>query len=314
MNAVLHEPQTSSERLRTTMAAVRLSFTWFGTRKTLTPEQKAQAAESFGAEGQFLSAGKKLIDTRHPAFKAVTQVRSRAVGLWKAISLPYPEPGLRLLRQDQVERFDNLMTELNHDLDEAVTALQEEYSAIKSAARKRLGALYSPADYPASLEGLFAMDWDFPSVEPPDYLRRLNPELYEQEARRVAARFDEAVQLAETAFTAELVELVSHLCERLSGDRDGKPKVFRDSAVENLREFFERFRNLNVGSNEELERLVDQAQQVVCGLKPQQLREDVRSRQRVARELSRVQSVLDGLMVDRPRRNILRSSRSAEAS
>lgn len=61
-----------AQRLRTTTAAVRVSFTWLGVRKTLTAEQKAEAAEPFGAIAHFLSAGKKLIDTAHPAFKAVT--------------------------------------------------------------------------------------------------------------------------------------------------------------------------------------------------------------------------------------------------
>ena len=41
------------------------------------PEQKAQAAEAFDAEGQFLSAGKKLIDTSHTAFRAVTAIRGK---------------------------------------------------------------------------------------------------------------------------------------------------------------------------------------------------------------------------------------------
>ena len=68
---------TPAQRLRTTMAAGRVSFTWFGVQKTLTPEQKARAAEAFDAEGQFLSAGKKLLDTRHPAFRAVTAVRGK---------------------------------------------------------------------------------------------------------------------------------------------------------------------------------------------------------------------------------------------
>src|SRR4051812_45315070 len=90
------------ERLRATTAAVRVSFTWFGTRKTLTPQQKAQAADAFGAEGTFLSAGKKLIDTKHPAFKAVTGVRGRIVAYWRGISLPYPEPGIRLIRQEDI--------------------------------------------------------------------------------------------------------------------------------------------------------------------------------------------------------------------
>ena len=180
---------------------------------------------------------------------------------------------------------------------------------MKDAARQRLGSLYNPADYPASLEGMFAVSWDFPSVEPPDYLRQLNPEIYEQECQRVQARFDEAVQLAEQAFLEELSQLVGHLTERLSGQADGKAKVFRDSAVHNLTEFFQRFRTLNIRSNEQLDQLVDECQQIVRGVEPQLLRDNQGLRQTVAQELTQVHSLLDDLLVDRPRRNILRRPR-----
>ena len=120
------------------------------------------------------------------------------------------------------------------------------------------------------------------------------------------SRFDEAVELAEQAFTAELAKLVSHLTERLSGQVDGHRKVFRDSAIENLTEFFQRFRELNVRSNEQLDSLVADAQRVIRGVEPQALRDNQGLRQHVATEMSRVQSVLDGLLVDRPRRAILR--------
>ncbi len=59
--------------------------------------------------------------------------------------------------------------------------------------------------------------------------------------QRVRSRFEEAVRLAEQAFMDELSGLISHLSERLSGADDGKPKIFRDSAIENLNEFFQRF-------------------------------------------------------------------------
>src|SRR5262249_4261071 len=121
------------------------------------------------------------------------------------------------------------------------------------AARESLARLYNATDYPESLIGLFDVNWEFPSVEPPAYLERLSPELYRKESERVAARFDEAVGLAEEAFLAELDRLVTHLTERLSGQEDGKPKVFRDSAIENLTEFFSRFRRLNIRSNEQLD-------------------------------------------------------------
>ena len=39
--------------------------------------------------------GKKLLDTKHPAFKTVTAIKGRIVSYWKAMSLPYPEPGVR---------------------------------------------------------------------------------------------------------------------------------------------------------------------------------------------------------------------------
>ena len=245
MTDVLDPPRrqqtTPAQRLRTTMAAMRLSFMWFGIRKTLSTEQKAQAADTFDAAGEFLSAGKKLIDTKHPQFKAVTGVRNRALSYFKGISLPYPEPGIRLVRQHDIDAVHQQMETLKAELDEAVDKLDEHFDELKSAARRRLGRLYNATDYPSSLAGLFAMTWDFPSVEPPAYLQQLSPELYQQECARMQARFDEAVQMAEQAFFEELSKLVSHLTERLTGSDDGKPKIFRDTAVENLTEFFERF-------------------------------------------------------------------------
>jgi hypothetical protein len=198
------------------------------------------------------------------------------------------------------------MREFQEELAEAVENLDRHYSELKATARQRLGSLFNAGDYPESLHGLFSVEFDFPSVEPPDYLQQLNPQLYEEECRRVQGRFDEAVRLAEEAFTAELAKIVSHLAERLSGQEDGKPKIFRDSVVENLTEFFQRFRKLNVHSDEQLDRLVADAQRVIRGVEPKDLRDNAGLRQRVATEMSRVQSVLDGLLVDRPRRNILR--------
>jgi hypothetical protein len=292
-----------------TTAAMWLSFTWFGTRKTLSPQQKAQAAESFGAEGDYLSAGKKLINVRHPKFQAVTQIRGRASQHWKSMSLPFPEPGLRLIRQSDIEAVNRQMDSLKAELEEAVEDLDRHFEELKSAASDRLGNLYNPSDYPSSLIGLFDMSWEFPSVEPPDYLQRLSPELYRQECDRMQARFDEAVQLAEQGFLEELAKLVEHLTERLRGEQEGKPKVFRDTAITNMVEFFQRFGRLNIRSNEQLDELVQQAQNIVRGIQPQELRENLDLRQQVADQLSGVQSVLDDLLVDRPRRNIMRKPR-----
>ncbi len=314
MSTVLEETTSQhvtnpSDRLRSTMAAARLSFNWLGVRKTLSSEQRTQAADSFDAESKYLSASKKLIDTTHPAFKAVTSVRSRAVSYWKTVSLPYPEPGLRLIKRETIGDFDSQMEVFRDELAVAVSELDLHFAEMCEAARDRLGDLFDVSDYPATLVDEFAITHDFPAVEPPNYLRQLNPEVYEQECRRVQSRFVEAVELAEQAFLEELAKLVEHLTERIAGQEDGKPKVFRDTAVTNLNEFFDRFRSLNIGSNEQLDQLVSQAQAAVSGVGPQELRTNEQLRQSVSTRMASVQAGLDQLLVDRPRRNIQRRPR-----
>ena len=157
------------------------------------------------------------------------------------------------------------------------------------------------------MRGLFSVSWELPSTEPPSYLMQINPEIYQQEQERVSRKFEEAVRLAEQAFIGELAKLVSHLTERLAAGPMASKKVFRDSAIANLTEFFARFRDLNVGSNAQLDQLVEQAQQIVRGVQPQELRDNAGLRQHVATQLASVQSTIDGMLVDQPRRRIIRS-------
>ena len=299
----------AAERLRTTMAACRVQFTWWGVQRALTAEQKAQAARAFDAEGGFLSAGKRLLDTRAPAFRAVTAIRTKITDSWKGLSLPFPEPGVRLIKLDGVESFDRMMADYKAELDDAVADLDRHFDELKRAAALRLGSLFNASDYPESLRGLFGVSWDYPAIDPPDYLVQLAPDLYQREQERVRARFEEAVRLAEQAFIDEFARLVNHLTERITGTNDdGSPKVFRDSAIENMDGFFERFRSLNVRSNQQLDDLVAQAQRAVRNVGAQDLRDSESLRGPVAPQLSRVQASLDAMLVDRPRRRILRNA------
>ena len=303
---------TPAQRLRTTMAACRVRFVWFGVQKSLTAAQKTQAAEAFDADGAVLSAGKKLIDTRHTAFRAVTAVRTKITDYWRGLTLPFPEPGVRLIKQEKVDEFAATLADFKAELDDAVANLDRHFGELKTAAAERLGSLFNASDYPETMRGLFEVSFDFPNVEPPDYLVALSPDVYEQERARVAGRFEEAVQLAETAFLDEFARLVEHLTERTSGSNDdGTAKVFRESAVGNLVEFFTRFRELNVRSNPQLDALVEEAQRAVRGVAAQDLRDSGSLRQRVASQLGQVQSSLDTLLIDKPRRRILRQAAAA---
>lgn len=49
--------RSAANRLRATMAAVKISFTWLGVRKTLAPEQRTTAARAFHADRELLLSG-----------------------------------------------------------------------------------------------------------------------------------------------------------------------------------------------------------------------------------------------------------------
>jgi hypothetical protein len=301
--------QSAAERMRVQFAACRIRFKWFGTSKSLTTEQKSQAAKSFGADIKAIRAGKKLIDTSHEAFKSLTSLKSQIVKLWKDNSLPYPEPGIRLIRHEKINELNQQFQSLKQQLDAGVEVLDRSFQELLEGARERLGSLFDATDYPASLLDEFDFEWEFPSVEPPNYLQSLHPSVYEQQARRVSARFEQAVEMAEQAFMEELEQLVGHLSERLTGNEDGQSKVFRDSAVSAFSDFFQRFRQLNVHSSDGLDELVARCEQLMSGVNPQGLRTSESLRQQIASNLASVQSSLDTLITDRPRRNILRRPR-----
>ena len=306
--------RNAAQRLRTTMAAVRLAFTWLGVRKTLAPEQRTTAARAFHADSELLSASKFILDTKNPAYRAVAAVRSEASGYWRTITLPFPEAGIRLLPQNSLGMFATTMQAYRERLQETARELSSQYDTMKSEAERRLGTLFNASDYPTTLDGLFDMEWSVIPIEPPQYLVALNPDVYQQEQARVRERFESAVELAEQAFAIELQRLTAHLAERLTGLHDGQPKVFRDSAVENLREFFERFRRLNIRSSPELDMLVEEAQQTISGIEPQTLRDSNRLRQMVARDFEQIQASVGEMLVDRPRRNILRRAQAAQGA
>ena len=304
--------ESPAQRLRRTAAAVRVLLHWWGVHQALTASQKEEFGSVASADARFLTAGKKLVDVRHAAFRKLTGIKTRIGNYWRGISLPYVENGVRLIRQSDIESFVHMMEGFREELTGAEFDLNLVYDDIKSDARRRLGRLYNPNDYPNELRDLFGVEWDFPSVEPPSYLMRIAPEVYEEERQRVAARFDEAVRLAEQAFATEFSRLLSHLTARLANGDDGSRQVFRDSVINNLTGFFERFKELNVRSNPELDMLVEQAQQMVRGVTPQNLRDSDSLRQQMVGEMARVRSQVEGLITDIPRRRLVRSRPSSK--
>ena len=115
-------PSVSTE-LKLSTLAVRMKQGKMGVGKTLSASQKARAADVFNAKAKRLSASKKLVDTKHPKYRAVTAVLTNAKAYWESVTVPFPENGIRLIRQDRVEAFQEQVIFYQGELNQAVAEL-----------------------------------------------------------------------------------------------------------------------------------------------------------------------------------------------
>jgi len=301
-----------AKTLKKQMGAVRLAKSRWQLTRRLERPQVQKVANEFQADIRAIGASKKLIDPRAPKYRACCRIINEARTYWKSVTIPFPEDGIRLIRRDRMAKFAETMQQFKTSLVAAASELQAAYADIRVDAATRLGELFNSADYPDDITGLFDIQWDFPPVEPPNYLLEADPtgKLYQQQVDLMEARFQEAIAMTEDAFLKAFRDMVQHLADRLqwgepdqeTGER--KPLVFRDSAVENLQAFFEQFKALNVGSNHDLEKLVEQAQQIVGDKTAADFRKDLTERQAVQQGMAQITAKLDQMMVARPTRQM----------
>jgi hypothetical protein len=307
----LPETLTPAETLQLQHCAMRVSFTWWGTTRTLRPDQKREIADDFDADVEILSASKRTINRKHPAYKAMTKVKRSVTSFWKAKTLPYPEPGIRLLPQSKLEEFEAFMQSARLDLYRGANDLQAEYAKNRTLGA-HLGRLYDDGDYPEDISGLFGVYWNVENVSAPAYLLALSPKLYEREMHRVRCLFNKAVELQEQEFVGQFAKLIDHMVEMLTDNSDGTPKSFRDASIHNLQACINRFKDLSVRSNDDLEKLVQDCEGLTRGVTAKQFHSYPELRKHVSEKLAEVKDAMSKQVVSLPRRKIVRRPTPSE--
>lgn len=296
--------------LQSKFAGVKLRTKWWGVTREVDDDTRDKMASAVGAAKEEISAKKRLVAKGDASYKGCTKVRSQARSWFKEISNPWPEEGVRLIRREDLEPLNTKIAVLQTQLDQAVAGLQARYREIIEERRKNQGTMFREGDYPQTLEGLFGIWVEFVSLEPPAYLQVENPRLYQQACERAAARFEEAVGLIENSMATEFKGFLDDMVDRLGYDEAGKPKRFkimedgRCPVVDNLRDFFGKFRTMSVGSSEELDALVNEAEQIVQGVKPESLRSAADTRQVLREGMAAIGEKLNAMVELRPARKV----------
>ena len=295
------ESQLQADTLQFVLRVKRL-----GIRKAFTHYQADTTARAHNASAAAIFGGSKLIDDKHPKYKAVTAILSRARSLVKGYTYDDPsQAGSRLINQGRVADLVSELDMLYASLSDAVAELDADWSGIVEAQRVRRGDLFRESDYPASLSRCFDLSWSInPPPSVPNYLRQHHPEIYSRMNDQLSDRYRSVIDKFETDMVGGLDAIVSGLVSTLGNQLDGKSKRFDPSGVETLREFLQVFRNLNLRSHAELTTLCGDLEKLIDGIKPSDLRNDPSLVRSVSDSLGGLNNRVQSILVDLPSRKI----------
>lgn len=203
---------------------------------------------------------------------------------------PWLDDGARILPAPLYLPYASRMKDFRREFEDAVAKFIKTYPDLVKDAEKRLGKMFSAADYPSveQLKGMYSFrsavtpfpdSDDFRVDVPAPELASMKKEMKQQ--------MDEVYKGALNDTATRIVETVGHMAGRLKSYKPGEKgkraeNTFRDSLVENVRQLAEVLPAFNMGNDAKLAKVIAKIQKDLCANDATALREDENLRQKVA--------------------------------
>ena len=230
----------------------------------------AVAHEASASAGRY---NKRLLPKA--AFAALTATMSEARTKHYANSLPWDDKGARLLTVANYEHYTELMDGFRERVVRQRARFIEDYDDYVDQARLDLGRLFRIEDYPSKedLQGKFAIRYRIAPVPDADhFIAKLASDDTERVKRDIERHVEAQLHDAVGDLYRRLGEAVERVSERLQEDPEGKPLVFRNSMISNIRDLVDVVPRLNIFGDDELARLCQQVKDRIASVEPDALR------------------------------------------
>lgn len=290
----------NSENIFEKALIMRLSKAKPGNKKKVSTTQI-----EVDADKTMLHVSKDILDC--PEFTAIEKLYGRlSTDIRKLAVQPSPlGRGYHLMPIPFVQKADDLVLKADRKLrDELLPVMMAAYPARIAESKNRLNGLADVTDYPAAdeFERAFSISSSFETFGTPEALEDIDPAIYRRNLAEARNRITACAEKISEALVEEAKALVDRMVERLEPGPDGRQKVFRDSLVENLSDFFAKLPIRNITGQADLEAVAKRAEAVLQGVEPEALRQNTAIREYVRDGMTKVQAALDEMVTLKPKR------------
>ena len=236
-----------------------------------------------------LLAGTGFLDT-------ITKYASNARSWHNAQTLAWSDNGLRLLPVSNFVAYKKQLGVLEANYDALVDKFIEAYPNLVSAAAFQLGNLFDRTEYPDAdkIKTKFSFAYTFmPVPTSGDFRIDISEEAKNEIMQSCSNAYEDRLANAMKEAWNRLHDCLSRMSERLEVDIvDGehKPKVFRDSLVENANEMVGLLSHFNLTNDEKLEDARRMLEFRMNGIDAEGLRDNLTLRQHVKQDVDSILS------------------------
>ena len=270
---------------------VQLSVSQWNARKydKRVTRQVADANNTTMDAGRYNKALLPMNDLLDNIHKKTTHIRQR----FYDNTLPWGIEGTMMLPTANYLSFMSDFRKERSDWRTLVNIFVHNYDAMVQDARRILGALYDPADYPRSgdIQHKFDMDMAVFPVPSTDFRVCIGSDELSRIQQDVERRITEAQSKAMTEVWQRLYDRVKHMAEKLADPKS----IFRDSMIENAREICALLPRLNFADDPNLESMRQQVE-VTLLKHPEALRNDPDLRRDTAVEAKKIMDAMSVFM------------------
>jgi len=249
----------------------------------------------------------------NPAAQAMSRITALddRIRTWlktKCVAYPLAD-AVYLVPRPILSEVDDRLDQYEDERKQAIGELARVYLWGCDQAKVDLGPLHRAEWYPSTAEQFCARYYVtrgfIPLWVPDDRLKEEAGDLYQREQERCRERISRAADEIVLGMRASLLTLTQELQDALTRkDEAGRPKSFKSTTLEKVREWIETFRYRNVTGDQELARVVEQAREALKGVDASAIKSSNATRAAVVATMATVTSTLASLASAKPTRRI----------
>lgn len=288
----------SAEHMFKEAALLQLTATCWQLDKKLPQSMLADVGNT-----DFLRGRKLLLAPDSTAL--IKQHIGKARNYIRKVSLPFPIKGCVLVPKKLIPEIQDYLKDIEWHYNRSVEDFLYWYPTTVKEAKESLGELFDECDYPTQeiIKTKFRFQWRYITIGP-SISRVLPPSIYKEEVNKFHELMEQARSEAITALREEFVELVTNIADKLQNHDDGKPRVLREAAIENFKQFLDNFTSRNIFDDEQLSALVEQCRGIITNTNANTIRTNAQVREEVHQQMEKILDNIDSSLENLPRRKL----------